>query len=317
MRALLKALKIESYPIAIYSGDPNYVREEFASPGQFNHCILAIKVGDETIVPTVLNHPKLGRLLIFDATDQYTSVGDLPDYEQGSFALIMAGENGGLSKMPVTPAEFNGWQRSIEVSLAGDGGIKGLIREKVGGQNSTYARAMFRSLSGSNYKKAIEGWLTRGATGAQLVKLTPTDRQADAGFNMNIEFAAPNYAQLMQNRLLVFKPAIVNRANSIYLTEKLRTAPVMLDANSFRETAVFTLPNDFVVDEMPDAVTLETPFGKYSMKYESKDGKLIFTLRLFPLLCFHFCLLPFYFLLYNYASTLYAQPRTPLRDAQR
>ncbi|MDQ2745866.1 MAG: DUF3857 domain-containing transglutaminase family protein [Acidobacteriota bacterium] len=277
MRAMLKALKIESYPIAIYSGDPNYVREEWASPEQFNHCIIAVKVGDETIVPTILNHPKLGRLLIFDATDPYTAVGDLPDYEQGSFALIMAGDNGGLSKMPVTPSEFNGWQRTTEVSLADDGSIKGLIHEQVSGQNSTYARAMFRSLSGGDFNKAIEGWLTRGAIGAQLVKLTPTDKQADAGFNMDIEFSAPRYAQLMQNRLLVFKPAIVNRSNSIYLTEKTRSAPVMLDANSFRETAVFNLPSGFVVDEMPDAVTLETSFGKYSTKYEAKDGKLIFT----------------------------------------
>lgn len=82
MRALLKALKIEAYPIAIYSGDPTYVREEWTSPGQFNHCIIAIKVSDETVVPTILNHEKLGRLLIFDATDPYTPVGDLPDYEQ-------------------------------------------------------------------------------------------------------------------------------------------------------------------------------------------------------------------------------------------
>lgn len=277
MRAMLRALKIEAYPIAIYSGDPNYVREEWASPGQFNHAIIAVKVSDETITPTVLNHAKLGRLLIFDATDPYTPVGDLPDYLQGSMALIMAGENGGLARMPITPSEFNGWQRSIEVNLTADGSIKGTIREQISGHNSTYARGMFRSLSSSDFSRVIENWLTRGATGAQLIKLAPADRQADANFNMDIEFAAPRYAQLMQNRLLVFKPAIVNRANSIYLTEKLRTAPVMLDADSFVETATFNLPQGFVVDEMPDAVSLETPFGKYSTRYEVKDNKLIFT----------------------------------------
>jgi hypothetical protein len=277
MRAMLRALKIEAYPIAIYSGDPNYVREEWASPGQFNHAIIAVKVSDETVGPTVLNHAKLGRLLIFDATDPYTPVGDLPDYLQGSMALIMAGENGGLAKMPITPSEFNGWQRNIEVNLTADGSIKGTIREQVSGHNSTYARGMFRSLSNSDFNRVIENWLTRGATGAQLIKLTPSDKQADANFNMDIEFSAPRYAQLMQNRLLVFKPAIVNRANSIYLTEKLRTAPVMLDADSFVETATFNLPQGFVVDEMPDAVSLETPFGKYSTKYEVKDNKLVFT----------------------------------------
>jgi hypothetical protein len=39
MRAMLKVLNITAYPVAIYSGDPDYVREEWASPNQFNHCI--------------------------------------------------------------------------------------------------------------------------------------------------------------------------------------------------------------------------------------------------------------------------------------
>src|SRR5882672_3487818 len=53
MRAMLKALNITSYPVGIYSGDPTFVREEWASPYQFNHCILAVKVSDETRVATV------------------------------------------------------------------------------------------------------------------------------------------------------------------------------------------------------------------------------------------------------------------------
>ena len=182
--------------------------------------------------------------------------------------------------MPVTPPESNAWKRNVEVNLTNEGDIKGTIREHSTGQQSTYARAMFRILSNSDFNKRIEGWLTRGATAANLIKLTPKDNQADASFNLDVEFSAPRYGQLMQNRLLVFKPAIVNRSNSIYLTEKTRFAPVMLDAESFDETAIFTLPTGFVVDEMPDAVALETPFGKYATSYESKDGKLIFTRKL-------------------------------------
>lgn len=277
MRALLKSLKIEAYPVAIYSGDPNFVRREWASPGQFNHCIIAIRVSDGTIVPTVINDAKLGRLMIFDATDPYTPVGDLPDYLQGSMALIMAGENGGLVQMPVTPPDFNSWNRSTEVSLLEDGSITGTIRERITGQESALPRRMFRSLSGSDFNQAIERWLTRGATAAHLIKLTPNDKQADSGFDMDVEFSAPRYGQVMQNRLMVFKPAIANRTNSIYLTEKLRSHPVMLDSNSFTETATFTLPAGFIVDEVPAAVTLSTNFGKYSTKYEVREGKLLFT----------------------------------------
>jgi hypothetical protein len=102
MLALLKALKIDAYLVAIYSGDRTFVREEWASPFQFNHCIIAVRVSGETSAPTVLEDAALGRLLIFDPTDSYTPVGDLPDYLQGSLALIVAGEDGKLLKMPVT-----------------------------------------------------------------------------------------------------------------------------------------------------------------------------------------------------------------------
>ena len=276
MRALLKSLKIDAYPIAIFSGDPTFVREEWPSPGQFNHCIIAVKVTEAVKGPTVIEHAKLGRLLIFDATDPFTPLGDLPESEQGSYALLIAGENGGLTKMPLVPASLNTWDRDVEINLTSDGNIKGSIKERARGQQSKFARSLFRSMTASEFSKAIESWLSRGATSASLVKLTPTDNQPEAKFDLDVEFTAQRYGQLMQNRLLVFKPAIVSRSNSAYLTEKLRAHPVVLDEDSFNERSVFSLPPDFSVDEMPDAVNLDTPFGKYTSSYEVKEGKLYF-----------------------------------------
>jgi hypothetical protein len=274
---MLKVLKIEAYPIAIYSGDPTFVREEWASPDQFNHCIIAVKISDETNAPTVIKHATLGRLLIFDATDPFTTIGDLPDYLQGSNALIIAGQNGGLAKMPVTPPETDLLDRKIEVSLNAAGEIKGTIKEVAVGQASKAFRGEFRTLSASDYRKAIEGWLTRGATGAQLVDMKTDDRRGTSSFDLNVDFVAASYGQLMQNRLLVFKPVIVGRRNALFLTEGKRNHPVMLEAQAMKETAVFNLPEGFVVDEMPDAVNLDTPFGKYTTSYEVKDNKLFFT----------------------------------------
>lgn len=256
------------------------VREEWASPSQFNHCIIAVKVSDETKAPTVINHEKLGRLLIFDATDSYTPVGDLPEYLQGSMALIIAGENGGIAKMPVTPPETDLLERNIEVSLNELGEIKGKISERANGQTSTIFRREVREMSAPDYKKAIEGWLTRGATGARLVNLAMKDRETEAGFDLDVEFAAPRYGQLMQNRLLVFKPVIVGRRDGVALTENKRTHPIEFNSNAMKETVVFSLPAGFTVDEVPEAVNLEMPFGKYSTRYEVKDGKLYFTRNL-------------------------------------
>lgn len=277
MRALLKTLKIDAYPIAIYSGDPAYVRKEWASPRQFNHCIIAIKVSDGTSAPTVMDHDKLGRLLIFDATDPFTPVGDLPDYLQGSQGLIVAGANGGIATMPVAPPDTDRLEREINVNLSDTGAITGKITETASGQTSAYFRREQRGLSSSEFRKVIEGWLTRGATGAKLVNIETRDRQAQSGYDLNVEFSAPSYGQLMQNRLLVFKPVIVGRRNAVFLTEPKRVNPIELESNSMREKVTFQLPAGFTVDDVPAAVSLETAFGKYVTNYEAKDGKLVFT----------------------------------------
>ncbi len=277
MRAMLRAIKIDAYPIAIYSGDPTFVREKWASPLQFNHCIIAVRVSDSTSGPTVIVHPKLGRLLIFDATDEFTPVGDLPDYLQGSLALIIAGDNGGLAQMPVTPPETDLLERKIEATISDIGEVKGKISERANGQASTTFRREMRAFSAAEYRKVIEGWLTRGSSGAQLIDLQAKDRAGEAAFDLDIEFAAPRYGQIMQGRLLVFKPVVVGRRNDIYLTEAKRVNPIEIDSFSFKETAVFTLPAGFTVDETPDPIKLETPFGNYSNSYEVKAGKLHFT----------------------------------------
>ncbi|HEX8141648.1 MAG TPA: DUF3857 domain-containing protein [Pyrinomonadaceae bacterium] len=280
MRAMLKAVKIESYPVLIYSGDASYVRQEWVSPSQFNHCIIAIRVSDETQVPTIVQHPSLGRLLIFDATDSQTPLGDLPDDEQGSFALVAAGGDGALLRMPTTPPESNQLERQVEAVLSPDGSLAGSIQERSTGQSAAGERRAFNYLSRPQYVKLIEEWITRGASGAKVSKVEPVDDGADGRFALDVSFSAASYAQLMQDRLLVFKPAIVSRRESLVLTEAIRKHPVVLEASAYTETARIKLPEGFDVDEVPDALKLETPFGNYNASYDVKDGQLIFTRRL-------------------------------------
>jgi len=65
MRAMLKAVGIVSYPVAIYSGDPDYVREEWPSPHQVNHVILAVALPPGKEVSSRLNHVVTARIPSF------------------------------------------------------------------------------------------------------------------------------------------------------------------------------------------------------------------------------------------------------------
>lgn len=280
MRAMLKVVGITAFPVSIYAGDPDYVRPEWPSPQQFNHCIIAVKVSDETRGPTIIQHPHLGRLLIFDPTAEETPVGDLPSYLQGSLALIDSKEIDALVKMPVTPPESNLLDRQIEASIDGNGALVATIREKANGQWAASYRGEMQRESRSEYVKRIEAWVTAGVTAARVTKVEPRDDRAAGHFDLDVEFTAPGYGQLMQDRLLVFKPAIVARRETLYLTDPKRKHPVVLTSNSYSETVRVKLPAGFAVDEVPDAVKLDTDFGSYATSYEVKDGELVFSRKL-------------------------------------
>ena len=55
---------------------------------------------------------------------------------------------------------------------------------------------------------------------------------------------------------------------------------MVLRANSYSETVRVQLPAGFVVDEVPDAVKLDTAFGSYATSYEVRNGELIFKRQL-------------------------------------
>lgn len=280
MRAMLKVVGIISYPVSIYSGDPDYVRPEWPSPQQFNHCIIAVKVSDETQAQTTIQHPRLGRLLIFDPTDGETTVGDLPFYLQGSLALIDSRDSDALVRMPTTPPEMNGLEGGAELQLGPDGSIAGTIQERAHGQTAARFRAELNHLSRPQYNTMIERWITSGAPGAKVSKIEPADSRAEGRFALEVAFSAQSYGQLMRSTLLVFKPAIVSRLEWLPLTDPKRKHPVVLRSNAYSETVHVKLPAGFDVDEMPDPVKIETPFGAYATSYEVKDGQLTFTRKL-------------------------------------
>jgi hypothetical protein len=277
MRAMLRAVKIESYPVLIYADDKTFVREDWVSPGQFDHCIVAVKVSDETKVASVIQHPALGRLLIFDATDESTPVGDLPEDEQGSFALIAAGADGSLVRMPVTPPDANRLERTTEMTLQRDGSIAAKVTEHSFGQSAALERGLFKHFSRGDYDKIIQMWAGSNAAGAKFTRIEPADERAEGRFALDVEFTAPAYAQSMQDRLLVFKPSVVGHSSTAWLAEEKRTHPVVLKSEAFNETVRVKLPEGFDVDEMPDPVKISSDFGTYTASYEVKDGQLVFT----------------------------------------
>ena len=276
MRTMLKVAGIDSYLVAIYSGDRNYVREEWPSPHQFNHMIVAAKAGPEITAAAAADYPGLGRLLIFDPTDSETIVGNLPEDEQGSFALVINGDRGALLRMPVAAPEANRLARKTNATLGADGSIVAQVEERSFGDAATSARRFFHSRLLPDFVKSIERWVSNEATGAAVSNIEPTD-DADASFTLKLSFTAPNYARSMRGQLLMFRPAVLSRREPLLMTEPTRKFPIVLNSEIVEDVVHVKLPSGFKIDEMPGNAKLSESFGRYEATFRVEGDELIFT----------------------------------------
>jgi hypothetical protein len=277
MRALLKAAGIRSFLVAVSGADRSYVRENFPSPEQFNHAIVAVAVSSEVRALSTIDHLQLGRLLFFDPTSGVTSMGDLPQSEQGGLALIAADEKGGLIRMPMLPPSSNLVRRQVQATIDEAGNLSAHLHEDTYGQTAAADRNNFYGLPRLDYLNLLQRWISNGASGAMTSSIEPKDSLLGGTMGLDVNFNAPAYAQKKGAGLLVFRPIVANRRGAVFLTNPVRTSPVMFNPYAWTEVARFKLPASYTVDEVPDPVKLETPFGRYSASSEIKDGDVVFT----------------------------------------
>ena len=275
MRSLLAAVGIESFPVTIFSGNRRYVRPDWPSPQQFNHVIIAVKFSGELEAPAVASTGHLGKLLLFDPTDPFTSLGYLPAHQQDSLALLVRPSGGELLRAPVSPPQANLLKRHVTMSLSHDGSIGCQIRERFEGSAASRNRRIHRSLASRDYRRVIERWVSRGAPGAAVSMIEAGERNR-GGFFVDVDFTAAAYGRTVGQYLLIFKPAVVSQRGFTYLNQTERKYAVVLEADSYQETVEVDLPRGFTVDEMPAPVDLTTPFGSYRADWKVEAGKLFF-----------------------------------------
>ncbi len=279
MRSLLAAVGIESFPVVIFSGNRRYVQPDWPSPRQFNHVIIAVKFSGELKAPAMASTGRLGQFLLFDPTDRYTPLGYLPDHQQDSLALPVKSSGGELLRAPASTPQANLLKRHVTMSLAHDGSIGCQIRERFEGSSASRNRRLHRRLAGRDYRRVIERWISRGAPGAAVSRIEAGDRDG-GGFFLDVDFTAVAYGRTVGQFLLIFKPAVVPQRGLTYLNQTERKYAVVLEADSYQETVEVDLPPGFTIDEMPEPVTLTTPFAHYRADWRVEAGKLFFSRHL-------------------------------------
>jgi hypothetical protein len=283
MSAMLRELGIENYYVVINSERGSVTPQTPAHMGGFDHVIIAIKlpanVTDSLLVATMV-HPKLGKLLFFDPTDEMTPFGQLYGPLQANYGLLVAPDGGELIELPQLPPASNGISRTAKLSLSPTGTLSGDVNEvRVGDRASAQRWALRTVTKDADRIKPIEALLSQSLTTFQITKATIGNLQlTDKAFLYDYSLVAQNYAKTAGNLLLVRPRVLGSRASDLLETKEARKYPVEFEGPS-RDTDTFEikLPQGYEVDDLPPPVNADYSFASYHSKAEVDGNTLRYT----------------------------------------
>jgi hypothetical protein len=276
LSAMLQEIGVRSY-LVIINTERGVVAPEFPSL-RFNHAILAIALPDSVNDPSlyaVLRDPKLGRLLFFDPTNEFVPLGYLPAYLQDNYGLVATPEGGTLLTLPLLPPSTNRLLRSATLKLNAAGYLSGEVHEVRWGDPAAQSRAQLLGKPPAERDKVLEHFLGNSLsnftlTGASVGNL----EKYDENLTLTYKFTVDGYAKTAGN-LLVVRPRVVGEKGSHILSGKPRKYPIeFTQATRQDDDFEITLPAGYVVDELPQPVKAECPYGTYRSEVQVDGDKL-------------------------------------------
>jgi hypothetical protein len=282
MQTMLHVMGVESYHVVINAQRGVVTRDTPAYDG-FNHEILAIKLPDDVKDPSliaVIQHPKLGKILFFDPTNQLTPFGEIGGYLQANYGLLVGPSGGELVELPQQPSTMNSIQRVGKLTLDMNGGLKGDVEETRLGDRAWSERWRLRTVTNNIDRiKPIESLLAGSLSGFQIVRASLVNVEyTDRPFGFTYSFQSPNYAKIAGNLLLVRPRVLGNKSSGVLETKEPRRFPLEFEGPS-RDTDSFdiSLPPGYEVDELPPPMDVDYSFGSYHSKTEAKGNVLHYT----------------------------------------
>ena len=283
LSSMLHEIGVESFYISINTVRGGAAPDRPPMIGWFNHEILAVQlpesVKDNSLV-AIVEHPKLGRLLIFDPTDEYTPFGQLRGELQANHGLLVTPDGGELLKLPQLPVTRSGVQRTAKLKLSPNGTLSGDFVETRHGDSGLWQRMTLKSVTKEADKiKPIETMLSHSLSTFQITKASVLNLNlTDQPFGYQYSLVAENYAKNAGNLLLVRPRVLGTKSSDLLETKEPRKYPVEFDGPS-RDTDTFeiALPAGYEVDDLPPPVDADYGFASYHSKTEVNGNMLKYT----------------------------------------
>jgi len=261
MYSLLKEAGINSNPVLINAGEhtTDYLVDDFAN-NYFNHVILCVPQSKDTIW--------------LECTSQTNPFGYMSAFTANRKALLLSTDGGYIVHTPNYSATNNLQKRTTIATIDNEGNLKASLNTFYQGEQQDYISGLLNGASKDLLKKYLNASL-----GLETYEVTTSNYKENPSslpsVEEQLEVTAPNFASVVGKRI-IFSPNTFNKSGSKFDTTEERHAEIVLTYPFYDyDSTVYSIPEGYDVETMPKTVSAESPFGKYNIQYNYKDGKII------------------------------------------
>lgn len=278
LRAMLESVGIHSTWVLVDTRR-GYVDPKIPSSSG-NHAIAAIELPagySSPLLHSIVETRHGKRYLIFDPTNEWVPLGQIPPYEQGGFGILSDGDESQLIELPRMAPDADRVEHVVTAHLLADGSLDASVVETRFGFSAERPRVMFSGGSEQQKRDFIEKRLHGDLNGIAIRSVAATHTvDLETPLELDYSFAVPGYARPAGDLLLV-RPRIFG-SDTWPLPRESRTWPIDLGSIQSRKDRVdITLPPGYVADELPDPVSLDTDFASYKSSVTADATALHYT----------------------------------------
>lgn len=260
MKTILAEAGIQSNLVVIGNGLPS-LNKDYASFGQANHMILCIPAAKDTTW--------------LECTSQYTPAGYIGNNNSARTVLLVTEAGGKLVSTPVYKPEDNFQNRITTITLATDKPADVHIK-------TTYSNSQYEDQLGMLLSEPVEQrkrvMRNLGIPDMEISSLSFL--QPDKSIPKIEEDIVLKSSQMISRGgdKLFITLNLLNRRESVPAKVENRQTSFSV-AYGFQDTDVttYTLPQGYKVEFVPQDISLESEFGKYTAKVTVKDNSIIYT----------------------------------------
>jgi hypothetical protein len=261
MFSLLKEAGIRSVYVSITSGDDdNYLLVDFPS-SQFNHVILFVPDGKDTIW--------------LECTSQTLPAGYLSSSGGNRYAVAVEETGGSLVRTPRYGREENLRARHIEATLTEAGTLQATIHTRYRAERQDGLHRLITNLSRDKIMEYLRENIELATYDVKNFSYNQ-EKAALPVINEDLELVVENYGTVSGKRVFI-TPNVISRTPVKLKPDDNRKFDLVLNYE-FRDidSTEITVPSGYTPEAIPQDIKVESKFGKYSASVKLSGNKITY-----------------------------------------